>query len=446
MTQSWNRRTWRLAWPIMMSNVSVPLLGAVDMAVVGRLPGPEYLGAVAVGALIFNIVYHGFVFLRMGTTGLTAQALGAERPGEVRAWLGRAGLLAGTLGLIVIVLQVPIIWAGMQLIGPAPTVAALAEDYVAIRIWGAPAALFNFALLGWFYGIQNTRAALVTQLFMNGLNIVLDIWFVSGLGWGVAGVAWATLISEVSAVFVGLLLVRANLKRIGGQWARNRVLDGERIRRMVRVNGDIFIRSIFLQISFAAITALGARMGDVTLAANAILFNLLIFTSYVLDGYSHAAEALVGEAVGSKDPHSFRQAVRAAGLGAFWGGTAFTAVYFAAGPAFIDLMTTVEAVRSETRTYLIWAAVMPLVSVWSFLFDGVFIGSTWTREMRNGMIEASLIYAAALAVLIPLMGNHGLWLAVTLFMAARALTLGLRYPHLVRTVGAAPPAAGGAPH
>ncbi|MBT6094305.1 MAG: MATE family efflux transporter [Rhodospirillaceae bacterium] len=436
MSSNWNRRTWRIAWPIMLSNVSVPLLGAVDMAVVGRLPGPQYLGAVAVGALVFTVIYHGFIFLRMGTTGLTAQALGAGKADEVRAWLARAGLLAGAIGSLIILLQIPIIWLGLSLIGPEPETAALAEQYVSIRIWGAPAALFNFALLGWFFGIQNARAALITQVFMNGLNIALDLWFVAGLGWGVEGVAWATLIAEVSAIFVGLALARANLRQIGGHWVRSRILEPERIRRMVRVNGDIFIRSIFLQVSFAAITAIGARMGATTLAANAILFNLLVFTAYVLDGYSHAAEALVGEAVGKRDPTSFRQAVRAAGRGALIGGVAFTLAYWIAGPFIIDIMTTVPDVRVEAREHLIWTIVMPVVSVWSFLYDGIFIGSTWTREMRNGMILSSFIYGAALAVLVPLWGNHGLWLAVAIFMAARALTLALRYPRLAQMVGA----------
>ncbi len=436
MPTNWNRRTWRIAWPIMLSNVSVPLLGAVDMAVVGRLPGPQYLGAVAVGALVFTVIYHGFIFLRMGTTGLTAQALGAGKADEVRAWLARSGLLAGAIGGLLILLQVPITWFGLQMIGPEPEIAALAAEYISIRIWGAPAALFNFALLGWFFGIQNARAALITQLFMNGLNITLDLWFVAGLGWGVEGVAWATLISEVSAIFVGLALAWTNVRRIGGHWVRDRILDPERMRRMLRVNGDIFVRSIFLQLSFAAITAIGARMGATTLAANAILFNLLVFTAYVLDGYSHAAEALVGEAVGKRDPASFRQAVFAAGRGAFIGGVAFTVFYWIAGPYIIDIMTTVTDVRGEAREYLIWTIVMPVISVWSFLYDGVFIGSTWTREMRNGMIASSLIYAVTLAGFVPLWGNHGLWMSVAVFMVARALTLALRYPRLAPTVGA----------
>lgn len=438
MTASWNRRTWRIAWPIMLSNISVPLLSAVDMAVVGRLPGPQYLGAVAVGALIFNVVYHGLNFLRMGTTGLTAQALGAQQPDEVRATLARSGVLAGAIGMALIAMQWPIIWAGLTLIGPAREVADLANNYVTIRIWGAPAALFNYALVGWFFGIQNARAALIMQVFMNGLNVALDLWFVMGLGWGVEGVAWATLISEVLAIVVGLLLAIGNLRSIGGTWISSRILDTGRMRRMFKVNGDIFIRSMFLQVSFAAITALGARMGEVTLAANAILFNLLAFSAYFLDGFSQAAEALVGKAVGARDPVSFQHAARAAARGAIVAGIFLTTVFWFAGPSIVDIMTTVTAVRAETRTYLPWAVIMPVVAVWSFLLDGIFIGSTWTREMRNGMIAASAIYALVLAISVPALGNHGLWLSVVIFMVARAVTLGLRYPRLLRTVGQAP--------
>lgn len=438
MKTDWNRRTWRIAWPIMLSNVSVPLLGAVDMAVVGHLPGPQYLGAVAVGALVFTVAYHGFIFLRMGTTGLTAQALGAGRADEVRAWLARAGLLGGAIGALLIALQIPIAWLGIQLIGPEPETAGLAEAYIRIRIWGAPAALFNFALLGWFFGIQNSGAALVTQLFMNGLNIGLDLLFVAGFGWGVEGVAWATLISEISTVFLGLWLAAMSLRRIGGRWERERITDLERMRRMLRVNADIFVRSIVLQVCFAAITAIGARIGPATLAANAILFNLLVFTAYILDGFSNAAEALTGEAIGRRDPVSFRHSVFAAGRGAFIGGLVLTLVFWVAGPAIIDLMTTVPEVRAETREYLIWAIAMPMVSVWSFLYDGIFIGSTWTRAMRDGMILSAIGYVALLALFVPVWGNHGLWLAVSLFMASRALTLALRYPRLSRTVGTAP--------
>jgi len=433
---NWNRKTWALAGPVILSNVSVPLLGIVDTAVVGRLPGPHYLGAVAVGALIFNVIYHGCNFLRMGTTGLTAQSLGARDTDEVRAWLTRAGLLAMAIGAGLIAVQIPILWASLEVISPGALVRPLTDTYFSIRIWGAPFALLNFALLGWFFGIQNTRAAFATQILMNGVNIVLDLWFVMGLGWGVEGVAWATLISEVSAVGLGIWLVAANLKRIGGHWHLGRAFDGGRLMRMLRVNGDIFIRSLCLQTTFVIITAFGARLGDVVLAANAVLLNFQMFSAYALDGFANAAEALAGEAVGAKDRNRFREAVKATSLWALAFGAAFTLFYLAVGTFLIDLLTTVEDVRRAARIYLPWVQVLPLISVWSFQLDGIFIGSTWTAEMRNGMAASLAVFAAVLFVIPAAMGNHGLWFTFCLFMGMRALTLGAVYPRLERGVGA----------
>ena len=432
--ENWNRKTWRLAGPVMISNISVPLLGIVDTAVVGYLPGPQFLGAVAVGALIFSVIYHGCNFLRMGTTGLTAQSLGAQNADEVRAWLARAGLLALAVGAVLITVQVPVLWASLNIVSPGPEVQPLTDVYFSIRIWGAPMALFNFAMLGWFFGIQNTRAALATQVFMNGVNIFLDLWFVIGLGWGVEGVAWATLISEVGAVGLGLWLVGRNLRRVGGHWHLERAVDGRRLARMLRVNGDILIRSLCLQAAFVTVTAIGARMGDAILAANAVLLNFHMLSSYALDGFANAAEALTGEAVGASDRGRFRQAVKATSLWALVFSVAFTLAYLAMGTLFIDLMTDVEEVREAARVYLPWVIFLPMISVWSFQLDGIFIGATWTAEMRNGMAISLAFFAAALVALIPSLENHGLWLAFCLFMVIRALTLGAFYPRLERTV------------
>ena len=433
--ENWNRKTWTLAGPVILSNVSVPLLGAVDTAVVGHLPGPHYLGAVAVGALIFSVVYQGCNFLRMGTTGLTAQSLGANDPDEVRGWLARAGLLAVVVGVFLIAIQVPVIWASLEIVNPSPQVAPLTDAYVSIRIWGAPMALLNFAMLGWFFGIQNTRAALATQIFMNGVNIVLDLWFVLGLGWGVEGVAWATLISEVSAVALGLWLVSRNLKRIGGHLHPASILESAGLARMIKVNGDILIRSMCLQTAFVLITAIGARMGDLTLAANAVLLNFQIFSAYAMDGFANAAEALTGEAVGARNRDRFRRAVKASSLWALIFSVGFTAFFFFAGPLLIDTLTSVEEVRRAARVYLPWVVILPMLSVWSFQLDGIFIGSTWTAEMRNGMALSLAVFGGALYLLVPDLGNHGLWLAFCIFMVTRALTLGAVYPRLERRVG-----------
>jgi MATE family multidrug resistance protein len=433
--ENWNRKTWSLAGPVILSNISVPLLGAVDTAVVGHLPGPHYLGAVAVGALIFSVIYQGCNFLRMGTTGLTAQSLGARDPDEVRTWLARAALLAVSVGVLLIALQSPLIWASLQIINPGPQVRPLADAYFSIRIWGAPMALLNLAMLGWFFGIQNTRAALATQIFMNGVNIVLDLWFVLGLGWGVEGVAWATLIAEVSAIALGAWMVRRNLSRVGGHWHMRGVINAERLTRMFRVNGDIFIRSMCLQAAFVLVISIGARMGDLTLAANAVLLNFQIFSAYAMDAFANAAEALTGEAVGARNRKQFRKAVKASSLWALIFSALFSLFYFAVGPLLIDLLTSIDTVRLAAREYLPWMVVLPLFSVWSFQLDGIFIGSTWTTEMRNGMAMSLVVFGVALFLLVPELDNHGLWLSFCLFMVTRALTLGAVYPRLERTVG-----------
>lgn len=430
----WHSLTWRIAAPVILSNVSVPILGAVDTAVVGRLPGPEFVGAVAVGALIFNLMYQGCNFLRMGTTGLTAQSFGARDGAEVRNWLARAVILGGLVGVLLIILQWPIFELSALIVGPSDAVLPWTREYFFIRIWSAPAALANFALLGWFFGVQNTRAALVTQIYMNGVNVILDIWFVSYLGWGVAGVAWATVIAETSALAVGLWMASRTLLRFGGRFQRGALLDMGPFRRMVHVNRDIFLRSMCLQTVFVILAAVGARLGDTVLAANAILLHIHIFIAYALSGFATAAEALVGEAKGAGSKQRFNAAVRASTIWAVLFSVIFCLVVGLLGGNVIDLLTTNEVIRAVAREYLPWGIIMPLVSVWSFQLDGIFIGATWSREMRNAMFLSLLSYLAVLPIFVPLYSNHGLWGSFMILMAARAITLGWMLPGLQRRI------------
>jgi len=431
---AWDHKTWRFAAPVIISNVTVPLLSAVDMAVVGHLPEPYYLGGVAVAALIFTIVYATMNFLRMGTTGLTAQALGNGDGSEVRAWMLRAAVISLGIGVFLLIIRIPVSQLALDLIAPSDEVRPLSESYFAIRIWGAPAALLNFAILGWFFGIQNTRAALLTQFFMNGVNIVLDIWFVLGLGWGVEGVAIATLISEVSAAGFGLWLVLRNARTLPGTWELHRIFDRARLLSMFRANLDIFIRSICLQGSFAIFMSLSARNNDIVLAANAVLLNISTFVAYGLDGFANAAEALAGEAYGARDRKTFRSAVLASTRWAVILSILITLSLFWLGPLIIDVLTGIEDVRLAARTYLPWTAIMPIVSVWCFQLDGIFIGTTHTAEMRNGMVISVAFYVLLLFLLMPLWGNHGAWLALMAFMAARGLTLAVMYPRIERAI------------
>jgi len=435
MKREIHSRMWRLAAPIIISNISVPMLGAVDTAVVGHLPDARYLGGVAVGALVFTFIYWGFGFLRMGTGGLTAQAFGAEDADEVRACLARAAVIGIPVALILIILQAPIAWVAFTIVEATPEVEALAREYFFTRIWGAPATLMNFALLGWFIGVQNTKAALWHQLTLNGVNIVLDLVFVIGFGWGVAGVAAATAIADVAAVAFGLWLALPLLRRLGGAFMRAKILEAEKIRRTVALNVDIFIRTICLVSAFAYFTAQGAAFGNVVLAANAVLLNFQTFMAHALDGFAHAAEALGGRAIGARDRQAFRDAVRAAMLWGLIVAIAFTLVYLLAGVAIVELLTGIQDVRAAAREYIVWSVVMPLVAVFPFVLDGVFLGATRGRTMRNAMIVSLVIYVVACLTFVPMWGNHGLWGALLIFMGARGVTLGVRYPALERSVG-----------
>ncbi|MFT5488486.1 MAG: MATE family multidrug resistance protein [Alphaproteobacteria bacterium] len=435
MNRDTHRRVWLIAGPIIISNISVPMLGAVDTAVMGHLPDPKYLGGVAIGAMVFTFIYWGFGFLRMGTGGLTAQAFGAKDADEVRACLARAAVIGIPAALILIVLQLPLASVAFSILEASPDVEALAQEYFFVRIWGAPATLMNFALLGWFIGCQNTKAALWHQLSLNGVNIVLDLVFVLGFGWGVAGVAAATAIADGVAVVIGLFLALPILRKLGGEFVRAKILETSKIKRTVALNVDIFIRTICLVSAFAYFTAQGAAFGNVVLAANAVLLNFQTIMAHALDGLAHAAEALGGGAIGAKDRKGFRDAVR---VSVFWGmvvAVGFSLFYLVSGPLIIDALTGIDSVRVVAREYLGWSVLMPLIAVFPFLLDGIFLGGTRGATMRNAMIVSLLIYLACCYFLVPLWGNDGLWVSLTIFMGARGVTLGVRYPALVRSVG-----------
>ena len=429
-----HRAVWRLSVPIMLSNLSVPLLGAVDTAVVGHLPEPHHLGAVALGSMVFNFIYWGFGFLRMGTAGLTAQAHGAGHSDEVRAAVARGLMIAGAIAIVTVAAQGLIVFAVFDLVEASADVETSARVYVLTRIWGAPAALSIYVVLGWFLGLQNTRATLYVQLWMNGLNIVLDVAFVVGLGWGVFGVALATVIAEFAGLALALWLMRDALRRIAGRLDWDLVWSRRRIRLTLGLNVDIFVRTVCLVFGFAYFTAEGARFGDVVLAANAVLMNFQLFMAHALDGFAHAAQAMVGRAVGAADRAELRAAIRVSSFWAAVTAALFVLVYAVAGEGIVALLTGIEDVRIAAAEYLPWAAAMPALSVAAFQFDGIFLGATLGRQMRNMMIVSVAVYLVLCAVLIPLWGNHGLWFALAAFMALRGLTLGAVYPAVGRSI------------
>jgi multidrug resistance protein, MATE family len=431
-----HRRVLHVALPIVLSNATVPILGAVDTAVVGQMGLAAPIGAVGLGAVILTALYWVFGFLRMGTTGLTAQAQGAGQAGEVAALLTRVLMIGAVAGLAVVALQGALFWAAFRLAPASAEVEAMARAYMQIRVFSAPAAIALYGVTGWLIALERTRAVLVIQLWMNGANIGLDLWFVLGLGWGVEGVAWATFLAEWSGLALGLWFCRAAFAVPAWRdWTR--IFDRPALARMLSVNGDILIRSLLLQGIFLSFLFLAAGQGDVVLAANQVLLQFLNITAYALDGFAFAAEALVGQAMGARDRAGLR---RSAVLASLWGAgsVAVLALVFAlAGGLIVDVMTTAGDVRAAARDYLPYMVAAPLLGLVPWMLDGIFIGATRTRDMRNMMAISAAVYAGAVLLLLPWLGNHGLWLALLISFIARGVTLGLRYPALEAGAGRA---------
>ncbi|SDE51413.1 multidrug resistance protein, MATE family [Paracoccus isoporae] len=432
-----HRRVLAIALPIVLSNATIPLLGAVDTGVIGQLGRAAPIGAVGIGAVILTSIYWIFGFLRMGTSGLVAQSHGAGDRAGTGAHLIRALAIAALAGTALILLH-PLLFAGAFRLAPASDeVERLARHYLAIRIWGAPATIALYALNGWLIAMERTRHVLVLQLVQNGLNVALDLLFVIGFGFGVGGIAAATLIAEICGLALGLWFCRSALSAARGQagmFARAPMM------RFLRVNSDIMLRSVLLQAAFTSFMFLSAGQGDVALAANQVLLQFLQITAYALDGFAFAAEALVGQAVGAARPGAVR---RAAIRSSQWGGAGAAlmgVVFLVAGPAIIDVLTTAPGVRAAARDYLPWLVVAPVLGIASWMLDGVFIGATLTARMRRAMIEAVAVYVAALLILPQLWGNHGLWAALMVLNVTRALTMARFYPE-AEAEAAAPRAA-----
>ncbi|WP_420858118.1 MATE family efflux transporter [Marivivens marinus] len=432
-----HRRVLSIAVPIVISNATVPILGAVDTGVVGQLGQAAPIGAVGIGAIILTAFYWIFGFLRMGTAGLTAQANGAGDGAEVAALFTRALMIGGAAGLVMILLQGAIFWLGFAVSPASPEVEALARSYMGIRVWSAPAAIALYGITGWLIAMERTRGVLVIQIGMNGINILLDLWFVLGLGWGVEGVASATLLAEWGGVALGLWLCRDLLR--APEWrAWGRVFDRARLRRMGQVNSDILIRSVLLQAIFVSFLFFGADFGDVQLAANQVLLQFLHITAYGLDGFAFAAETLVGQALGAGSRARLR---RGAALTSLWGALVclgMAAFFTIQGGWLIDVMATAPEVQAAARDYLPWMVAAPLIGLLPWMLDGVFIGATRTRDMRNMMVLSAAGYFAAVIPLMAMWGNHGLWAGLIVSFALRGATLGARYPALERSVAERP--------
>lgn len=427
-----HKRVLTVAIPIVLSNATVPILGTVDAGVVGQLGQAAPIGAVGIGAVILTALYWVFGFLRMGTTGFAAQALGRGDHDESAIILSRALFVALLAGLLIVGLQQPLFAVSFMVSPASSEVETLARGYMGIRVWSAPCLIALYAITGWLIAAERTVAVLIIQLWMNGLNIVLDLWFVLGLGWGVDGVAVATLIAEVTGAGLGLWFCRsAFASPVWRDWAR--ITDPAKLKRFAMVNGDILVRSLMLQAIFVSFLFFGAKFGDVKLATNHILLLFLEITAYALDGFAFAAETLVGQALGRKSASGLR---RAAVLTSIWGfsiSIVLGLAFLVFGGTIIDIMTTATDVREVARDYLFYMVLAPLFGAASWMLDGIFIGATRTRDMRNMMLISGAIYFGVAFPLMQVFGNHGLWIALLVSFVARGATLGWKYPGLERS-------------
>ena len=412
-----DKQILKIALPAIVTNITVPLLGLVDTAIVGHMGNATYIGAIAVGSMVFNLVYWVFGFLRMGTSGLTAQARGRRDLQEMRSMLVRSQTVAMTVALLILLLQVPLRDVMLWLIGPTDDVRPLAETYYHIVVWGAPAMLSLYGLSGWFIGMQNTRLPMVISISQNVVNIVASLALVYGLGMKVEGVALGTVVAQ----YAGLLMALAVLARYYRRYITVRLCSLKEFIPFLRVNSDIFLRTLCLVAVNLYFTSAGARQGATILAVNALLLQLYLLFSYFMDGFAYAGEALCGRFWGARDDKAFREVV---GRLFAWGAimtVLFTTLYVAGGMPFLRLLTDEETVVQAAREYVWWAWLIPVVGVAAFLWDGIFIGITRTRGMLVSAGVASVVFLAGVVWLMPVMGNHGLWLSMLLYLAVRGI-------------------------
>ncbi|KMM83436.1 multidrug resistance protein, MATE family [Pseudomonas taetrolens] len=419
-----HRRVWALAAPMILSNISVPLVALVDSTVIGHLPHAHQLGAVAVGSSLYVFLAWAMGFLRMGTTGFAAQAAGRGDGTALRQILLQGLLLSVLLSMVLGMIAIPFSGVALSVMQPSAELHGLTLDFFHTRLFGLPGALATYALVGWFLGTQNARAPLAILLTTNLVNIALNLWFVLGLDWGVVGSARASVIAEWSGALLGLWLTRSALRKYPGVllWAALRVWQNWK--PLLGVNRDIFIRSLMLQSVFFLITLQGARLGDATVAANALLLNGLLLAAHALDGLAHAVEALCGHAIGARDRQALRRSMVVACGWSLLASLGFALLFWLGGHLFIELQTDIPSVRETAFQYVPYLALLPLIAVWSYLLDGLFIGATRAREMRDAMV-ISVLLAFPVAWALHSFGNHGLWISFLLFMVLRSLTLGV---------------------
>lgn len=413
-----DRQILQIAVPAIVSNITVPLLGLVDTAIVGHMGSAVYIGAIAVGSMIFNLVYWVFGFLRMGTSGMTAQARGRSDMAEASALLMRSQKVALVVALSLVALQWPLKQLMFFFISPTPDVAPLASLYFDIVIWGAPAMLGLYGLTGWYIGMQNSRIPMFISIMQNVVNIVASLLLVYGMGLKVEGVALGTVIAQYAGFLMAVGLLVKYYRRVLRARSSQSFPSSP---SFLRVNRDIFLRTLCLVAVNLCFTAVGARQGAVVLAVNTVMMQMYLLFSYVMDGFAYAGEALGGRYWGASDADAYRDTVHRLFR---WGAAmtlGFTAVYVAGGMSFVRLLTDETAVLTHIDGYLPWAWLIPVSGVAAFIWDGIFIGTTQTRGMLLSSFLASVVFFAGIAGLVPLMGNHGLWLSMLLYLLMRGV-------------------------
>ena len=421
-SESVNKEIYRLALPNIISNFSIPLLGAVDTALMGRLESVHYLGAVGIGGIIFSFIYWGFGFLRMATTGLTAQAFGERDLQECGRLLLRAIGIGITASLLLFIFQWQLADVSFLLIGTSPEVEHLARVYFHIRIYAAPATLCLHAFHGVFLGVQNARYPMLLTIVVNLVNIVLNLVFVRLLGMKVEGVALATVIAQYVGLFLAVLLFSRYYRGLLSAWRFREVLALSKLKRFLNISGDIFIRTCCLVFSHAVFTAKSAALSDTVLAVNTILLQFINLMSYAIDGFAFAAESLIGKYKGAQDMRNFKKTTRQIFLWAFLFGGVIMLIFVLFGEQLLHLFTDQMPLIEQAKPYLIWIIVASVVNVAAYIWDGIFLGATASKALRNSVILSTLLFLSAIYLLMPF-GNHGLWGALTVLLVARGISL-----------------------
>lgn len=429
-----DRQILQIALPSIVSNITVPLLGMIDVAIVGHMGSPVYIGAVAVGSMIFNLVYWLFGFLRMGSSGLTAQALGRRDLTEVTRLLVRSVSVALAISLSLIILQIPLKWLMFWLIGPTPDVVPFASTYFNIVIWGAPASLSLFCLMGWYIGMQNTRIPMLISIMQNVVNILASLMLVYGFGMKVEGVAFGTIIAQYAGLLMAIGLLAKYYRQIFRYFQKDKFFRN--MGAFFAVNRDIFLRTLCLVAVNLFFTSAGARQGAIILSVNTILMQLYLFFSYFMDGFAYAGEALGGKAYGAHNGIAFRETLHRLWMWMLIVTIAYTLLYIIAGPWIVALLTDDSLVLEASREYLWWAWLIPIAGCVAFIWDGVFIGITATRGMLVSSFLSALTFFAVYLLAEGMMGNHGLWLAQIVYLAMRGVLQTVWYRQkLMSTIG-----------